>query len=245
MVDRRRPGPIGYFIPAPAPGVFPPPPPPPGPPPCQSGAIPGPLGLQPEPTAQPPSPSPSIAPKFPGDTVRSKDGNTYVVLENTVRRRGDSAWRCNNPGNLTADKTVSEAWNYGAYKGKNLFGRFVIFPTLDDGWNGLYTWMKKRENMTVRGYAESHAPSSEPPNDSARYARILVKHALGVQRVEQQNQAARTTTVKKLLEAGWPEKLKLAFHEAEGFKPGDELRYDDASLPPDVGPAVRAGRTLR
>lgn len=211
--------------------------PPPLPPPLQAGRLPGTLGLS--------TSSRAITPKFPGDTIKSGDGNTYVVLENTVRRKGDSAWRCNNPGNLTADKSFPEAWNYGTYVGKNLFRRFVIFPTLEAGWDGLYQWMKKRENMTVRSYTESHAPSSESGNDPAKYARILVKHALGVQGVEQQNRAARATTIKKLLEAGWPQKLKAAFNEAEGFKPGEELSFDYPFLPSDVGPAVRAGRDVR
>jgi hypothetical protein len=247
MAPAKQPGP-NEFYPAPAPGVFPPgPPPPAGIPPSSpaphQNAPPGPIGLPAQ--VAPPRPGPNVIPKYPGDTIKSKDGNTYVVLEKTVRRKGDTAWRGNNPGNLTADKTVPEAWSYGAYQGKTLFNRFVIFPTLDDGWNGLYQWMKKRENMTVRNYAEAHAPSKEPGNDPGRYARILVKHALGIQGEDKQNQAARSTTIKKLLEAGWPQKLKAAFNEAEGYTPGDELDYDDPALPPDVGPAVRAGRQLR
>ena len=131
---------------------------------------------------------------------------------------------------------MPEAWSYGAYPGKTLFGRFVIFPTLERGWDGLHQWMVKRQNMTVRGYAEAHAPSTEPGNDPARYARILVKYALGIQGEAQQNAAAQSTTINKLLEAGWPDKLKKAFNEAEGYTTGDELGFDDPSLPPDVGP---------
>jgi hypothetical protein len=242
MATGNKPGPIG-FVPAPAPGASPPAPPAPKIPstpktstskPCQNGATPGPLktALQ----------VPIRPPKFPGDTIKSTDGNTYVVLEDTVRRRGDTAWRCNNPGNLTADKIVPEAWGYGDYQGKSLFGRFVIFPTLEKGWDGLHQWMTKRQNMTVRSYAEAHAPSKEPGNDPARYARILVKYALGIQGEAQQNAAAQSTTIKKILEAGWPDKLKKAFNEAEGYKVGDELSFDDQTLPSDVGPPVRAGR---
>jgi len=243
MATGNPPGPIG-FVPAPAPGAFPHIPPAPKLPPApkvpsapkvsQNVATPGPLTT--------PLQGPTRPPKFPGDTIKSTDGNTYVVLEDTVRRRGDSCWRCNNPGNLSADKIVPEAWSYGAYPGKTLFGRFVIFPTLERGWDGLHQWMVKRQNMTVRNYAEAHAPSKEPGNDPARYARILVKYALGIQGEAQQNAAAQSTTMKKLLEAGWPDKLKKAFNEAEGYTIGDELGFDDPSLPPDVGPPVRAGR---
>jgi len=186
----------------------------------------------------------TMMPKFPGDVIKSADGNHYVVLRDRVRRKGDSAWCANNPGNLTADKNFPEAWNYGAYRGKNLFGRFVIFPTLDDGWNGLKKWMEARKEKTVWVYTKGHAPSSEPGNDPALYAQILVRHVFGVPRWEQQ-MVARKKTVKQLLETGWPAKLKLAFNEAEGYKPGEELGFYNPSLPTDVGPAVRAGRETR
>ncbi len=45
MPGGEQPGPTGYFVPAPAPGVSPPQPPPPTPRPCQSGAVPGPVGM--------------------------------------------------------------------------------------------------------------------------------------------------------------------------------------------------------
>lgn len=164
------------------------------------------------------------------------------MLETKVRRKGDSAWRCNNPGNLTVDSKFPEAWGYGAYPRKNLWGRFPIFPTLDAGWEGLRQWMVARQTKTVMAYAESHAPASEPPNDPVRYARILVKHVFEIQGQAAQEKRARETTVEALLAAGWPAKLKPAFNEAEGFTPGDEVDFEDTSLPADVGPAVRAGR---
>ncbi|HZF09331.1 MAG TPA: hypothetical protein VFE33_11125 [Thermoanaerobaculia bacterium] len=180
--------------------------------------------------------------KFPGDTIVSRDGNTYVVLETKVRRKGDSAWRCNNPGNLTVNSDFPEAWSYGAYDKKNLWGRFPIFPTIDDGWEGLRRWMDARKTKTVMAYAESHAPASEAGNDPVRYARILVRHTFGTSGQAAQEKVAKETTVEALLAAGWPSKLKPAFNEAEGFTTGDEVDFEDTSLPADVGPAVRAGR---
>ena len=214
-----------------------------GPPPLNAGAPPGPLNKPQISPVKPKAPTSALVPAFPGDTIKSKDGNTYVVLDGKVRRKGDTAWRCNNPGNMTADKTVPEAWKYGAYRGKNLWGRFVIFPTLDAGWAGLKQWMEKREKMSVWNYAESHAPAKEKGNDPAKYARILIRHAFGTQGDAAQEQKAKNTTVRQLLDAGWPDKLKKAFNEAEGFHVGEELDFDDTTLPADVGPRVVLGRT--
>ena len=187
----------------------------------------------------------TMTPKFPGDVIKSADGNHYVVLSDRVRRKGDSAWRANNPGNLTVDKNFPEAWNYGAYRDTNLFGRYAIFPTLDAGWNGLKKWMDTRKEKTVLTFTRGYAPSSEPGNKPILYARILIRHVFGVQGREQQDEVARKKTVEQLIETGWPAKLKLAFNEAEGYKSGEEFGFYNTSLPTDVGPAVLAGLETR
>jgi hypothetical protein len=176
-----------------------------------------------------------VKPAFPGDLV-DVDGVAYLVVDNEVRVKARSnsspSWRNNNPGNITVNSQFPEAWNYGAYSGKNTSGRFAIFPTYEAGVEGTQRWMEKRRSKTIQSYFEAYAPSSEQGNDPNRYAKNVAS-AIGF---------SVRDTINRVLDEGKFLDFISAQKREEGWAEGGVFALSDSSLPELVLTRIEAAR---
>lgn len=133
--------------------------------------------------------------------------------------RGSFAWLNRNPGNIMASAT-----DYGEYRGKNNWHRFMIFPTYDTGFAAIGRLLRgpNYANLTLLAAFERYAPAKDG-NNPAQYAHDVAT-AAGV---------TADTTINILSE----DQLLLVQHKIEaieGSVPGDLLNVDSPDLPPEV-----------
>ncbi len=160
----------------------------------------------------------------PGSSIAVGD-TMYVVLDDCVQfktgKAGGPARQNNNPGNITVDDNVPDAWSpeVGAYKGRNTDARFAIFPSYKKGragaiaWAGI--WVRKRPDITLLGYFKIYAPARENPkvNNPETYADIVAKKvapAIG-------KPVDQSTPVKDIIDAKGMEAFVDGQEIAEGF----------------------------
>jgi hypothetical protein len=110
-----------------------------------------------------------------GDVI-SILGVDHVFYDEEMHTGGSTAWKNNNPGNITIYK--GEAVRYGAYDGKHN-DRFAIFPTPEVGYEAIRQFVQHRGGMTILDMMKLYAPAGDGPNNPEAYAESIAG-SLGV-----------------------------------------------------------------
>lgn len=149
----------------------------------------------------------------PGDMVTFKDGRQGIVHHGEVLRqkaKGQVPWMANNPGGL-ASAGILQATR--RYPGKKVDGRLDIFPSFDDGLEGIREFLRvlaRKEpglDRTVEGYFRAHAPAPLPVDPKEKDDPALKKKNDAQRHATAGNDPDRYTN-NVLTEAGWPQAMR-------------------------------------
>jgi hypothetical protein len=150
---------------------------------------------------------------------------------------GTFAWLNNNPGNLTAKPGGDE---FGGYAGKRNYHNFIIFSTIDAGWDAIPRFLDRDifRSKTLYGAMAEYSP----PWDGGKpgeYADAIAAR-LNKDIPEGGEQISRETPFKNLTF----DQLKAArdaILQKEGTIKGETKAWNDPSVPAPIRKALGVG----